>query len=300
MKSEERVFKDSDNFRYAFIKYPYSKRFDLIYSNELDGINMMEDLKFTGVYDKDKETLYEIGWPLRYALDIKWDDNPFVDLYEFIPEFLEKTNNIMNEYILNHLEEFYDNAKNYEGYLFKNSVEGSYVEGTDKFENKIDLSKASNADVLNYLENENYCDDYATKYLNENKEYIGKMIKDNELKNNYLSTIKEDINNPLHKAREIYKILEKCEAKNVHVFINKDGVDFDFKYGKKDLMYGCTSSYISIFNMSAPDRKIYANYFDYNNNFDYKNIYKIEYKNKPLYIDNSLLNLSKDDEEYSI
>ena len=119
-------------------------------------------------------------------------------------------------------------------------------------------------------------------------------------KSHMISTIKEDINNPLHKAREMYKILKDNNAKSVHVFINKEGVDFDFKYDKKDLMYGCTSSYMSIFNMPASERKNYANLFGKNNDLTYKDIYKIEYKSKPLYIDNSLLNLSKDDEGYSI
>lgn len=300
MKSESLVYQNPKLTSYTFVKYPYSKRFDLIYSNELSCINMMEDLRFTGIFDKDKETIYEMGWPLRYILDIKWDNNPFLELCDFIPDFLEKTNNIINEYIEKYPKEFSDNIKNYKGNLYKYEVEKAFVKGINQFENKVDLSMASNADVLNYLDDNGYCYDYAMRYLREHKEYIGTMIKDNELKNNYLSTIKGDINNPLHKAREMYKILKDSNAKNVHVFINKEGIDFDFKYDKKDLMYGCTSSYMSIFNMPASDRKNYANLFGENNDLTYKNIYKIEYKRKPLYIDNSFLNLSKDDDGYSI
>ena len=261
---------------------------------------MMEDLRFTGVFDKNKETIYEIGWPLRYTLGISWDSNPFLDFCDLIPEVLEKTNHIINEYISSNSKEFYDLVEDYKGDLYEGEVEEAFVQGIDKFENKINLSMVSNSDVLDYLENDNVCYDYAMNYINDHKRIIGRMIKDNEVRNNYLSTIKDNPNNPLHKAREIYKVLDDSNAKNVHVFINKDGVDLDFKFNREKLMDGCTSSYIFLLYMPAMDRQKYIELFGKDNELTYKDIYKIEFKNKPLYIDNSCLNMQKSDEEYSV
>ena len=300
LKSDSPVYKNISVTNYTFIKYPYSKRFNLIYSNDVNGINMMEDLNFTGIYDKEKETLYEIGWPLRHTLDIRWNNNPFLDLCDFIPDFLEKTNHIINKYISSNSKEFYDLVKDYKGDLYETEVEEAFVQGIDKFENKFDLKIFSNGDVLNYLENENVCYDCAMNYINEYKKYIGKMMKDNDVRNNYLSTIQENPDNPLHKARKIYKALDNCNAKNVHVFINKDGVDLDFKFNREELMEGCSSSYIYLFYMPAMERQKYIELFGKDNELTYKDIYKIEFRNKPLYIDNSFFNMQKSDEGYSL
>ena len=55
IKSKEMIFKDKDNSKYTFIKYPYSENLDLIYGDYLSYVGIDSKLKYAGVYDKEKD-----------------------------------------------------------------------------------------------------------------------------------------------------------------------------------------------------------------------------------------------------
>ena len=59
-------------------------------------------------------------------------------------------------------------------------------------------------------------------------------------------------------------------------------------------------SYISTYNMSASDRREYEKQFGKYTDFNFKDIYKIEYRNKPIYIDDNFNEKESSIEEYAL
>ena len=159
------------------------------------------------------------------------------------------------------------------------------LEELSEYDENTNISKISNEDILKYLDHEEYVFDWAFDYIQKNKKYIGENLKDNDVKNEYLTSILNNKNHPLHKAREIRISLEKIAASTVHVYIYKNDIAFDFKYDKTSLMYSVSNSYISTYNMSVPDRRKYEKQFGKYTDFNFNDIYKIEYRNKPIYVD---------------
>ena len=287
IKSKEMVFKDKDNSKYTFIKYPYSENLDLIYGEYLSYIGIDSNLKYAGIYDKEKDTLFALDYNLRNALGLSWDDRFFKDVSELERELIFKLNRTVDDYVLQNKEEFYEAVKDYEGAFRPENVESDFIFGYKEYKYNAKIYKVLSDDILKYLDNEEYVFDWSFDYIQKNKKYIGETLKDIDVKNEYLSSIIKDKTHPLHKARMIRESLDNSDSVTVHVFINKEGIDFDFKYDKSSLTHSLSSSYISLFNMPAQDRQKYAKLFDYNDDFNYKDIYKIEYRNKPIYIDNN-------------
>ena len=301
LKSKETVFKNKDNSKYTFIKYPYSENLDLIYGDYLSYVGIDSKLKYAGVYDKEKDVLFALDYDLRNALELSWDDKLFKDISELEKELISKLNNCIDDYVYHNKEEFYAAAIDYEGYIDTDAVETDFIDGYTNYEYNANISKISNEDILKYLDNEEYVFDWSFDYIQKNKKYIGKELKDNNVKNEYLTSIINDKNHPLHKAREIRVALEESNASMVHVYIYKNDLAFDFKYDKSSLMYGVSNSYISTYNMPAPDRREYEKQFGKYTDFNFKNIYKIEYRNKPIYVDNNFFKEKElFSEEYSL
>lgn len=287
LKSKEMVFKDTNQSKYTFIKYPYSENLDLIYGDYLSYVGIDSKLKYAGIYDKEKDVLFALDYDLRNALELSWNDRLFKDISELEKELVSKLNDCIDDYVYHNKEEFYESANDYEGRSDTNSVETDFIDGYTNYEYNTNIYKISNEDILKYLDNEEYVFDWAFDYIQKNKRYIGEKLKDNDVKNEYLTSIINNKNHPLHKARKIRVALEKSKASTVHVYIYKNDLAFDFKYDKSSLMYGVSNSYISTYNMLAPDRREYEKQFGKYTDFNFKDIYKIEYRNKPIYVDNN-------------
>lgn len=264
-------------------------------------VGIDSSLKYAGIYDKEKDILFDLGYDLRNALELSWKDKLFKDMSELELELIAKLNACVDDYVYQNKEEFYEADKDYEGYVDISDVEFDFIQGEIIYKYHTNIHKVSNEDILKYLDDEEYVFEWAFDYIQRNKKNIGEKLKDNDVKNEYLTYIISNKNHPLHKAREIRMSLEKSKASMVHVYIYKNDLVFDFKYDKSSLMYGVSNSYISTYNMPAPDRREYEKLFGKNTDFDFNDIYKIEYRNKPIYVDNNffkekeLLN-----EEYSL
>lgn len=295
------VFKDNDKSKYTFIKYPYSEKLYLIYGNYLNYINIDSNLKYVGVYDKEKEVLFALDYDLKSALGLSWNNNVFKSLLELKNELISKLSAFIDDYIYQNKNEFYDAVTEHEEYNNIHGVETDFIYGIANYKYKTNIYEISKEDILKYLDNEEYVFDWAFDYIQKNKEYIGKMLKETDAKNDYLISIVNNKNHPLHKAREIKLTLEKSNASMVHVYIYKADLLFDFKYDKSLLMYSLSNSYLSTYNMSASDRREYEKRFGAYKDFNFNDIYKIEFRNKPLYIDKDFFEKKElSGEEYSL
>lgn len=270
----------------------------MIYGDYLSFLGIDRDLKYCGIYDTEKETLFDVKYNLRDALGLSWGDCVFKDISNIKKELIFKLNDSINEYVFINQEEFYDAVKDYEGYINKRNVEADFINGYTNYKYSSNISDLSTDDILKCLDNENYIFDLAYDHMQKNKKYIGEKLKNIDLQNDYLKSIIQDKNHPLYKARKIRESLENTDIVNVHVFINKEGIDYDFKYDRTSLIYGLSNSYISVYNMTASERKEYEEIFGINTDFNFKDIYKIEYRNKPIYIDDNFNEKELSIEEY--
>ena len=272
----------------------------MIYGDYLGFLGIDRDLKYCGIYDIKKEILFDVKYNLRDALGLSWDDCIFKDISNIKKELIFKLNDSINEYVFINQEEFYDAAKDYEGYINKKNVEADFINGYTNYKYSSNISDLSTDDILKCLDNENYIFDLAYDHIQKNKKYIGERLKDIDLQNDYLESIIRDKNHSLYKAKKIKESLGNTDIVNVHVFINKKGIDYDFKYDRTSLIYSLSNSYISVYNMTASERKEYEEIFGRNTAFNFKDIYKIEYRNKPIYIDDNFNEKESSIEEYAL
>ena len=300
LKSDETIYKNN-NSDCIFVKYPYSDNIYLIY-NSYNGVGIGYDLSYCGIYDKEKDILYDIDYVIRKVLNISYlEPQPYHDSNDIYKELKDKISQYIVDYVYENKSEFYAAAENYEACVSKEDIYNNFILGTSDFRYSPVIDTLNKQDILKYLSDEQFVYEFSYKYIKEQKEIIGMILKDNDLKNECLKDLESDQTNSLHKARTIRKLLDNSDSATVHVFINKNDINFDFRYDTKMLKYSCSNSYISTYHMSCSDRKKYYNFFG-NDDFSYKDIYKIEYRNKVIYEDENFIFDENDykEEEYSL
>lgn len=299
LKSDNMIFKGQCDSDYTFIKYPYSKKLDIIYGTQLYNVGIDGNLNYSGIYDKEKEKLIVIDYYLNAALGFNLGDILYKNYHELEEELKNKLKMYVENYVSQYQDEFYAAAKNYNGYCNNNRVEHDFVNGCENYEYEADIYELSYKNIVKCLDDENYLLDMATDYIQKHKENIGRQLKDNDEKNKYLTSLINNKNHDLYKAKEISDILKNSAAQKVQIYIRKEGINFDFKYNKEILKNSLSNSYISLYGMLASDRRKFRELFGNNSDFNYKNIYKIEYRSKPIYADRDYDNIPEKD-EYSL
>ena len=92
----------------------------------------------------------------------------------------------------------------------------------------------------------------------------------------------------LENDTSILDSLKDTDYKRVSLFICKDGKLMNFKIDVSAIEYSWNSSYISQYSMSVKDRDDFEDLFGRREDFNMEDIYKIEYRNKPIYVDAEL------------
>ena len=304
LKSNEKVLSieqtSNDRPRYFYItKIPYSDNIELLFMayTYYDKIMMNDKLEYCGFYNKLNDKQYDISYVLRnHILNLDWNNNPYKDIDTLQKEFNKEVNDAITDYVLDNLKEFYEAAGDYESDITKRSVYRHIM--NDKFKIKYNYSyyDSDKSNILNYLEKgQEYLYDIAIKVIENEKEDIGRQLIDNDKTNELIKEIYKDKNDHIHKKKEIVDTLKNGEYVSVHLFINKDGIDFDFKYDASALEQCWDTTYLSTYNMQASDRKNFEELFGRNSDFYYEEIYKIEYRGKPIYIDNNFIKEEKEE-----
>ena len=184
---------------------------------------------------------------------------------------------------------FYDSANSYESNLEKESIYGNIISGIESFEYLSIYDSNNKTNVLKYLDQgEEFLYEIASNYIEKQRENIGKNLKDIDKSNKLLEEINNDLSDKIHKRKDILDSLKDTDYKRVSLFICKDGKLMNFKIDVSAIEYSWNSSYISQYSMSVKDRDDFEDLFGRREDFNMEDIYKIEYRNKPIYVDAEL------------
>lgn len=297
LKSEDKVLYIEDPTEdrprhFYFAKMPYSDNIELLFMSYTyyDKMLMNDKLEYSGFYDKTNDKLYDIDYKLRnYILKLEWNNNPYKDMETLQKEYNKEVSDIITDYVLDNLKEFYDAAGDYESDVTKRSVYQHIMDDKFRLDYSYSYHNCDKADILNYLEQgKDYLYNIASEVIERDKEYIGKKLIDIDKTNEYIKEIYKDKNDSIHKKKEIIDSIQKGDYGSVHVFINKNNIDFDFRYDASVIKNYWDYSYLNTYNMSAPDRREYENLFG-REDPHYEDIYKIEYRNKAIYEDKNFV-----------
>ncbi len=274
---------------YNFVKIPYNSTIDLIYTtyNFYHSILPSNKLENCGFYDKKNKKLYDISYQVRTnILGLDWDDNTYPSKEKIKDELNDKVSNCVTDYVLDNKNEFYESVKDYVPNIDEYDVKKNFIYDIKEIIYKAKYNSDNEKDVLDYITNgDNFVHKKASEYCIRNKEQIGKELYDIDKKNELLTNIWNDKNNSLYKVKDIVNAIKDGNYGNVHIFIHKNGLNFDFKYDASTLEYSWDCGYLPSYHMPAQDRNNFESLFGRNENFNYKDITKIEYRNNPIYID---------------
>lgn len=293
LKSDEKVLSLEDSQenrpRYFYIsKIPYNDNIELLFMayTYYDKILMNDKLEYCGFYDKANNKLYDINYTLRnYILKLEWNNVPYKDMDTLQKEYNKEVSDIITDHVLSNLKDFYEAAGDYESDATKRFVYKHIMNDEFRLNYEYSYHNCNKADILNYLEKgKDYLYDIAFEVIERDKEYIGKQLIDIDKTNELIKEIHKDKNDPIHKKKEIIDAIKNNDYGSVHVFINKNNIDFDFKYDATSIKNYWDYSYLTTYNMAAPDRREYEKLFG-REDMRYEEIYKIEYRNKAIYED---------------
>lgn len=292
LKSKESIKKfKRDNYNYIVVKIPFNSTIDLVYADNTyrEGIGFDAKIEYQGFYDKGKEELCDIGYDIYNILGIELGNKDYITMSDLLKDFNNKVNEIITNYVLENKKEFYDSANSYESNLEKENIYGNIISGIESFEYLSIYDSNNKTNVLKYLDQgEEFLYEIASNYIEKQRENIEKNLKDIDKSNKLLEEINNDLSDKIHKRKDILDSLKDTDYKRVSLFICKDGKLMNFKIDVSAIEYSWNSSYISQYSMSVKDRDDFEDLFGRREDFNMEDIYKIEYRNKPIYVDAEL------------
>lgn len=294
LNSDDKTFhiKDDDKY-YDIVKIEHSPFIDLLFinSNNYHKTTIRDKFEYCGIYDKEKKELFDINYTLRKdILKLDWDDKTYKSLGDLFIEINSKVCETVNDYVEQFKEEFYEAAKDYETDIREYDVYQNFMDNEKKVKYKCSYNSENEQNVLSYFDyDEQHIFDVSAGYIEVNKESIGKRLIDIDKKNELLKEIYNNPEHKIHKIKEIVDTIKNGEYSNVHLFINKNGIDFDFKYDASVLRNQWSYSYLPEHYIPAPDRKEFVRLYGPREELRYEDIYKIEYRNKAIYADKNFV-----------
>lgn len=280
--------KQDDKF-YSIIKLSYSSSLDLIFGMYCysDKISIEEKLEYCGFYDKINKQLYDPQYLIKNRiLNLAWDDKTYPSMSDLLEQFRSDVNKAIDSYVNSEKEDFCKSVDKYEPNLEEHNVYRDFLEGKEKFTFEADYDSNNKTNVLNYIyRGQDYVNEIAFNYVTVEKEQIGKQLISIDKKNELLEQIISDKKHSIHKVKAIIDSVKNQECSTVHIFINKNDIDCDFRYDAKVLGSPWSLSCLSTFNITTPDRYHYEKLFGKYIDFQYEDITKIEYRGKAIYED---------------
>ncbi len=278
-----------ENYNYYIVKIPYNEKIDLLYGDNLyrGEITFDSKLEYEGFYDKEKDVLYDINYDMYNILGLEWRlDSPYLSMSALLKEFNQKLNNIITDYVKTNKKEFYEAAKDYVSDIEEKDIYNNFINNINLFDYESHYEIADKAIILNYfVKDEDLLYAISSDYIEKNKERIGEVLKDNDVRNKLLSDINNNLEHKIHKRKDIVSVLKDSEYKRVNTFIFKDGKYMNFKIDTSALEHSWNSSYVSQYSMDYKDREKFEQIFGSRQDFNLDDIYKIEFRNKPIYED---------------
>lgn len=282
-----------DDKFYDFVKIQHNPDVDLLFVNynNYHKTTINDKLEYCGFYDKEKEQLYDINYTLRRdILNLEYDDKTYKSVGDLLKEFNSRVRETVDGYVEDCKEEFYEAAKDYKSNVTEHDVYQNIIDNEKEVKYKCNYNSSDEKNVMLYFDyDEQHIFDVSSGYIDVHREYIGKELIDIDKKNELLNNIYNNPDHKIHKRKEISDIMKDGEYVNVHLFINKNGIDYDFKYSASVLKNYWDYSYLPIWEMEAPDRREFDKIYGSGEDFYYEDIYKIEYRHKPIYEDKKFI-----------
>lgn len=306
LNSEEKTFHiQEDGEYYDIVKIPHNSFIDLLFinCNNYHKTTIGDKFEYCGFYDKEKRQLYDINYTLRKdILKLDWDDTTYKSMSSLLNEFNLKVRENVTNYVEDNPEEFYEAAKDYESNIIERDVYQNFMDNEKKIKYECGYCSDDKQNILLcFDEGEQHIFDVSLGFISSNREYIGKRLIDIDKKNELLNSIYDNPDHEIYKIKEIVDIMKDGGYVNVHLFINKNGIDYDFKYNASTLKNHWNYSYLPTYEMQAPDRKEFEKLYGSREDLHYEDIYRIEYRHKPIYEDkNFVKKCSEESQELGI
>lgn len=278
-----------ENYNYYIVKIPYNEKIDLLYGDNLyrGEIAFDSKLEYEGFYDKEKNELYDINYDMYNVLGLEWRLNsPYLSMSNLMNEFNQKLSNIITDYVKTNKKEFYEAAKDYVSDIEEKDIYNNFINNINLFDYESHYEIDNKTIILDYfVKGEELLYAISSDYIEKNKERIGEVLKDNDVRNKLLSDINNNLEHKIHKRKDIVSVLKDSEYKRVNTFIFKDGKYMNFKIDTSTLEHSWNSSYVSQYSMDYKDREKFEQIFGSRQDFNLDDIYKLEFRNKPIYED---------------
>lgn len=291
LKSKEKVLYLTENcYNYYLTKIPYSDNIDVLFvTRNFDKDELLYDnLENCGFYDKRNKILYNPSFFLKSnILKIDISNNEYQSLQELQKTFDEKVSQLINNYIYDNVEEFYQSVNDYKSTYSKENVYNFIINDIPKLKYEyIYHSYREDISMLEYIDKgESYLHDIAFEVIEGSKEYIGQRLIDYDKCNELIKLVNKDKNDSIHKKKKIIESLRNKNFEHVRLFVYKDSISFEFDYNASDLESFWNNDYLLNRSISHKDREKLNKFYGKNYEFSYDDIYKIEYDDIPIYED---------------
>lgn len=326
LMGDERKYEDKDGILF---KINFNNKLDFIYSPLYHRIEYNNDLKTVGIYNRETQKLYGNSYYFDNDNIPNLKSKLFVCGVSTVKEHIQKdVNDMLNEHIIKNKDELIDKGKKlFDEYMkderhfehIKKDAAQKYIYHSEKEELvfNIPLGCSNNRledNILSYIEYSDnvkreiynsYLNNWSTTIYSESvgvpninnvkaEEHIGFRILKEELKRNLVEEFNNAPNNEYKKKHDIIKSIKDLEAQTVTIQIRHNNKELEFKYPKDQLYRFYLEGYY-IPDVSSRN-KLKELYFNEKPNDDeyIKDIVAIKYRGKPIYQDEKMINLSKE------
>ena len=304
------TFNYNNNSKIMVNKIKCNDKIDILYS--LDTYNgtffdLKTPFKYSGIYDKENNKLYDIDYFLRTRL-LDWDynDDRSISSSELHKKISQDMNDKIDELILDNKNDIFNVEKvEIEEEINEKDVLNDFMEGETSATLKDSYRgyKSENPqNIIDYLtDKETFLEEESRDFITHNMiEIINSLAITNE-KRKVLKQIEEDKTHSYHKIKEIVDSVVKNNCLTVNLTINKDGKEQTFKYDAEMLKNNFNSSYLSTYGIEKlAERDLFEKTYGRCEVIHYEDIVKITYGKKTIYEDLNFKEKEKQEEICSL
>ena len=304
------TFNYNNNSKIMVNKIKCNDKIDILYS--LDTYNgtffdLKTPFKYSGIYDKENNKLYDIDYLLRTRL-LDWDytDDRSISSSELHKKISQDMNDKINELIVDNKNDIF-NIEEVEiaEEISEKDILNDFMEGETSATLKdfyIEYRSEKPQNIIDYLtDKEPFLEEESRDFIMNNMTKIIKGLVISNEKRKVLKQIEEDKTHPYHKIKEIVDSVIKNRCVTVNLTINKDGKEQTFKYDAEMLKNNFNSSYLSTYGIEKlAERDLFEKTYGRCEVIHYEDIVKITYGKKTIYEDLNFKEKEKQEEICSL
>lgn len=309
-------------------KEKYDNRFTILYSKSESTALKQDDYEVAGYYDNIENTLYNSNYEIR---DIVPNDNSILinNFENIITKLCNEIYEYISNYVISHAEEYRklgqpkfvdlsswresEIAKETEAFFINDNISKLKIdiygiEGNIKYSREYNNKKI----IVDYLNNsKKIVKKYADKFINENKEELGKNLLVYEYQLEHLKKVKNNIDNKydyVYVNKKILESIKDLDAKTLAITINYNGNEITFKYDFNRLLRKVQNADYKGYDYCSSYQKV-IDFLNENNikderncsetEFNFENITSISYGKKILY-EREKINIELNNDDFDL